>query len=249
MFAAGLVVGLILSVVAIVISLVALAAARSRRPRDADERMASLEDHVRGLAYRVWKLEGGPGARISVASPPPLTPPVAETAPAAPPVTPPAVERVPPIVPPASPGPGIDLEQRIGARWATWVGIVAILVAVAIFLKWAFDHEYLGAAARVALGLAAGFVMLAGGLVLHRRRDVPYLSEGLAGGGLGVLYLSLFAAHALYGLVGPTFAFAAMFGVTLLGTVVAVLTSRLITAVLAVLGGLLTPVLLQVEQP
>ncbi len=249
MFAAGLVVGLILSVVAIVISLVALAAARARRPRDADERMASLEDHVRGLAYRVWKLEGGPGARISVASPPPLTPPVAETAPAAPPVTPPAVERVPPIVPPASPGPGIDLEQRIGARWATWVGIVAILVAVAIFLKWAFDHEYLGAAARVALGLAAGFVMLAGGLVLHRRRDVPYLSEGLAGGGLGVLYLSLFAAHALYGLVGPTFAFAAMFGVTLLGTVVAVLTSRLITAVLAVLGGLLTPVLLQVEQP
>src|SRR6266851_3697279 len=150
--------------------------------------------------------------------------------------------------PPAPPRRRLDLEQRIGARWATWVGIVAILVAVALFLKWAFENAYLGPAARVGLGLVAGLVMLGGGLLLHRRRDVPYLSEGLAGGGLGVLYLSLFAAHALYGLVGPTPAFVAMFAVTLLGTAVAVVSSRLISAVLAVLGGLLTPVLLQVDR-
>ena len=86
--------------------------------------------------------------------------------------------------------------------------------------------------------------MLLGGLLLHRRQDVPYLSEGLAGGGLGCLYLSLFAAHVLYGLIGPAAAFTSMFAVTLLGTLVAVLSGRLSTAVLAVLGGLLTPVLL-----
>src|SRR5260370_23435959 len=40
-----------------------------------------------------------------------------------------------------------------------------------------------------------------------------------------------------------------MFAVTLLGTVVGVLTGRLSAAVLAVLGGLLTPVLLRVERP
>jgi len=119
---------------------------------------------------------------------------------------------------------------------------------VALFLKRAFDNAYLGPAARVGLGLVAGLAMLTGGLLLHRRRDVPYLSEGLAGGGLGVLYLSLFAGHSLYGLVGPTPAFAAMVAVTLLGTAVAVVSSRLITAVLTVLGGLLTPVLLQVDR-
>ena len=161
------------------------------------------------------------------------------------------MELAPPLEAPGPPAPhrGLDLEQRIGARWATWVGIVAILVGVALFLKWAFDNAFLGPAARVALGLVAGLVMLGGGLLLHRRRDVPYLSEGLAGGGLGVLYLSLFAAHVLYGLIGPTPAFVAMFAVTLLGTGVAVASSRLTTAVLAVLGGLLTPVLLQVERP
>jgi uncharacterized membrane protein len=205
------------------------------------------------LIYRVWKLEGGPGAGAPLESPPaPEVAPLAETVSAPPPLEPTPGELTPPLAAPGPPPPppprGLDLEQRIGARWATWVGIVVILVAVALFLKWAFDNAYLGPAARVGLGLVAGLVMLGGGLLLYRRRDVPYLSEGLAGGGLGVLYLSLFAAHALYGLVGPVVAFASMFTVTLLGTVVAVVSSRLITAVLAVLGGLLTPVLLQVDR-
>ena len=262
MFAAGIAVGLILSVIAIVMALVALSAARARRPAAADERVAALEERVRGLVYRVWKLEGGPGAGTPRESP--AAPDIAPGVEFAPPPWPAPAEIVPlaegsafeaaPLeapspAPPMPPPRGLDLEQRIGARWATWVGIVAILVGVALFLKWAFDTALLGPAARVAIGLVAGLVMLGGGLLLHRRRDVPYLSEGLAGGGLGVLYLSLFAAHALYGLVGPTPAFVALLAVTLLGTAVAVASSRLITAVLAVLGGLLTPVLLQVERP
>jgi uncharacterized membrane protein len=249
MFAAGFAVALLLSVAALVLALIALGAARARRPGESDERVAALEEQVRGLLYRVWKLESGAAAGLPTGEPAPAAP----TAPP-PPIGPPPVELAPPAEPPgppppAPPRPRLDLEQRIGARWATWVGIVAILVAVALFLKWAFDNEYLGPATRVALGLVAGLVMLGGGLGLHRRRDVPYLSEGLAGGGLGILYLSLFAAHALYGLVSPVTAFAAMFAVTLLGTAVAVASSRLITAVLAMLGGLLTPVLLQVEHP
>jgi uncharacterized membrane protein len=270
MFAAGLVVGLSLSVLALAMAFVALSVARARRPAGADERVGALEERVRGLVYRVWKLEGGPNAGTPRESPAaPDVEPGVEPMPAPPPPVASAVEiaplsegsvldapslDVPPLdaATPAPPMPrprGLDLEQRIGARWATWVGIVAILVGVALFLKWAFDNAFLGPGARVALGVVAGLVMLGGGVLLHRRRDVPYLSEGLAGGGLGVLYLSLFAAHALYGLVGPTAAFVALFAVTLLGTAVAVASSRLITAVLAVLGGLLTPVLLQVERP
>ena len=270
MFAAGLVVGLSLSVLALAMAFVALSVARARRPAGADERVTALEERVRGLVYRVWKLEGGPSAGTPRESPAaPDVAPSVEPMPVPPPPVASAVEIAPlsegsvldapsldlPPLDAATPAPpmprprGLDLEQRIGARWATWVGIVAILVGVALFLKWAFDNAFLGPGARVALGVVAGLVMLGGGVLLHRRRDVPYLSEGLAGGGLGVLYLSLFAAHALYGLVGPTAAFVALFAVTLLGTAVAVASSRLITAVLAVLGGLLTPVLLQVERP
>jgi uncharacterized membrane protein len=239
--------GLLLSMVALVASVIAVLAARARPASDrADGRVAALETGLRMLVDRVQALERAAdrdrGAAGIDASPPPVSP--AEPEPAPPP---PFVLAAPG---PASPArPPLDLEQRIGARWATWVGIVVILVAAALFLKWAFDNAYLGPAARVGVGIVGGLVMLLGGLSLHRRRDVPYLSEGLAGGGLGCLYLSLFAAHSLYDLIGAATAFGSMFAVTLLGALVAVLTSRLSTAVLAVLGGLLTPLLLQVERP
>jgi uncharacterized membrane protein len=234
--AVAFVLGLLLSMVALGLSLIALLAVRARAwPSGVEGRVAVLEEQIRDLLSRAGP--AGPAA--------PAPPPV----PAAPVAAPVSVAAPPSGAPGPPAGPALDLEQRIGARWATWVGIVVILVAVGLFLKWAFDNEYLGPAARVGVGIVGGLLMLLAGLALHRRRDLPYLSEGLAGGGLGVLYLSLFAAHALYSLLGPTAAFGAMFAVTLLGTLVAVLSSRLSTAVLAVLGGLLTPVLLQVEQP
>lgn len=255
MLVAGFAIVLFVAVAALVLALIALRASRPR-PAEPDGRVAELQEQVRGLLYRVWTLErggamGGSGAPVAEPAPGEIAAAVPSEAVASLP-DPPAVEPDPPVAPPstvpAAPArPGLDLEQRIGARWATWVGIVAILVAMSLFLKWAFDNAYLGPVTRVALGLAAGLIMLAGGLLLHRRRDVPYLSEGLTGGGLGILYLSLFAAHALYGLLGPVPAFAALFAVTLLGAGVAVASSRLSTAVLAVLGGLLTPVLLRVE--
>lgn len=237
------VLGLILSALALVAAVLALWS-RLRRGEDPEFRIAALEAEVRALVARVQRLEGpAPGAPVHETAPPPTI--ATESVP----VTP-VIASEPAARPPGAPRhPALDLEQRIGARWATWVGVIVILVAVGLFLKWAFDNAYLGPGARVAIGLVGGLAMLGSGLALHRRRDLPYLSEGLAGGGLGALYLSLFAAQALYALIGPTLAFTAMFAVTLLGTGVAAWTGRLSTAVLAVLGGLLTPVLLHVEQP
>jgi uncharacterized membrane protein len=257
----SLALGLLLSMVALVASVIVLLARARAAPEGADGRVAALESQVRLLLDRVRALEeAADQARAPAAVlPTPAEAPAPEvvTAPVGPdpsfvaaPLSVSAGPSVPTSSPPLiPPRPSLGLEQRIGARWATWVGIVVILVAAALFLKWAFDNEYLGPAARVGVGVVGGLLMLVSGLLLHRRQDVPYLSEGLAGGGLGCLYLSLFAAHALYGLIGPAAAFTSMFAVTLLGTLVAVLSGRLSTAVLAVLGGLLTPVLLRVERP
>jgi uncharacterized membrane protein len=254
--------GVLLPIVAVIVVIATWIALRRKGPVGSEERIAALEEQVRGLLYRVWTLE-----QVASTVPP-------ETGASAPPVAPVAPEPPPAPLVPAPPGPPpdavpavelaaaddrsrpeepraarIDLEQRIGARWTTWVGVVAILFGIGFFLKWSFENDLLGPGARVLLGLVAGLGLLAGGLLLRRRRDVPYLSEGLAGLGLGVLYLSIYGAHAIYTLVGAGGAFAGMFAVTLLGALVAVASSRQITAVLTVLGGLLTPVLLTVEQP
>ena len=241
---------LLLSLIAIVLAIWALLSSPRRLQSREDARLIAIEDQLRSLYERMHRLEqlvaargpavvGEPMAEPVTVAPPP--PPVF----APPPPAPPLPEPPPPAVRPAA----RDLEQRIGARWATWVGIVAILFGVSFFLKWSFDNDLIGPAGRVMLGCVAGVALLVAGLLLHPRRDLPFLSEGLAGGGLGMLYLSLFAAHALYNLLasGPTFA--GMFAVTLAGVGVSVATRREATAVLAVLGGLLTPVLVRVPQP
>jgi len=248
-------VALLLSLIAIVLAIWALLNSPRRLQSREDARSMAVEDQLRSLYERMHRLERalatrGPEttaepvaeAAAGVAPPPPVS---VHVAPAPPPPVP-----EPPVPPPApSTRATRDLEQRIGARWATWVGIVAILFGVSFFLKWSFDNDLIGPAGRVLLGGVAGIAFLLAGLLLHPRRDLPFLSEGLAGGGLGMLYLSLFAAHALYDLLasGPTFA--GMFAVTLAGAGVSVATRREATAVLAVLGGLLTPVLVRVPQP
>ena len=256
--------GVLLPLVAIFLAVIALSAGRRRAATSGGEnRIEALEEQVRGLLQRVWTLEqrSAPAsegaAAAAVDSPPavfphPLAPPepVAPAEPVAPPAPVPPPLEAPPVPPPSPPRrASIDLEQRIGARWATWVGVVAILFGIGFFLKWSFDNDLLGPGTRVLLGLVVGLALLVSGLSLRERQDVPYLSEGLAGLGLGVLYLSLYGAHAVYELIGPGLAFAGMVVVTLLGAAVAVVSNRQVTAVLTVIGGLLTPLLLTVERP
>src|SRR6266508_3915183 len=170
-------VAIVVPLVAIVVAALALSAVRRRpSPAGSDERIAALEEQVRGLLYRVWTLEQ------SAAVAPPDQPRAAapDRPPAAPPPPPPpslAPEPVAPakpveVVPPPAaaaeeprPRP-LDLEQRIGARWSTWVGVVAILFGIGFFLKWSFENDLLGQGARVVLGLVAGGGLLMSGLLL-----------------------------------------------------------------------------------
>ena len=44
----------------------------------------------------------------------------------------------------------LDLEERIGGRWLQHAGMVVLVLGVAFFLRYAFDHEWLSPAVRVA---------------------------------------------------------------------------------------------------
>jgi hypothetical protein len=136
-----------------------------------------------------------------------------------------------------------DLETLIGGRWVLWVGIVALTVGVGFFLKYAFDNQWIGAGARVLLGAAAGCALLALAEFLHARGYRPY-AHVLTGGGILILYLSVYAARVFYDLVGVTAAFALMGVVTTTAVLLAVRRDARSIAVLGLVGGFATPVLL-----
>ncbi|MCA1631563.1 MAG: DUF2339 domain-containing protein [Acidobacteria bacterium] len=136
-----------------------------------------------------------------------------------------------------------DLEALIGGRWLPWVAMIALTVGVGFFLKLAFDNQWIGAGARVLLGASAGCALLALAEFLHARGYRPY-AHVLTGGGILILYLSVYAARVFYDLVGVTAAFALMGAVTATAVLLAVRRDARSIAVLGLVGGFATPVLL-----
>jgi uncharacterized membrane protein len=149
---------------------------------------------------------------------------------------------VPPFVPMESKPDG-DLEARIGGSWFNRIGVLAIFLGVAFFLKYAVDNEWIGPVTRVLIGTGIGILFLIGGERL-RKRYASY-AYGLTGGGIAVLYASIwFASFKRYGLISATEAFIFMAVVTATASLLAARYSALPIAILGLIGGFLTPILL-----
>lgn len=143
----------------------------------------------------------------------------------------------------AAPRARRDFESVVGGSWFNWLGIIAVALGVGFFLKYAFESDWVGAAGRVAFGAAAGvgILALAGWL---RARGYRSYAHVLTGGGILVLYLSVYAARVFYDLVGVAPAFLLMVAVTALAVLLSVRYDARAVAVLGLAGGFLTPLLL-----
>ena len=135
-----------------------------------------------------------------------------------------------------------DLESRIGSHWLNRIGITAVLIGVSYFLKFAFDNNWIGPAGRVAIGLLAGIAIVVWS-ENFRRRGYGIFSYSLKAVGIGVLYLSLYAAFQVYSLVPSGVAFSMMFAVTAATAVMAWTQDAEILAAFALIGGFSTPLL------
>ncbi|HEX8149585.1 MAG TPA: DUF2339 domain-containing protein [Pyrinomonadaceae bacterium] len=140
-----------------------------------------------------------------------------------------------------------DLESLIGGSVFSWAGIILVTFAVAFALKYAFDNDWISPAVRVALGALAGLGLLAVGERLRRRGLRPY-AYVLSGGGVLILYLSVYAAYEFYRLLAQPVAFLLMTAVTAVAVLLSVRLNALPVAVLGLVGGFLTPVLLATGQ-
>jgi uncharacterized membrane protein len=135
------------------------------------------------------------------------------------------------------------LEKTIGQFWLNRIGIVALLVGVSYFLKYAFENNWIGPAGRIAIGLLAGI-----GLIVwsekFRSRGHAAFSYSLKAAGIGTLYLSLWGAFQVYHLIPAAAAFGAMVIVTAATIVLALTQDAELLASFALAGGFATPVLL-----
>lgn len=165
----------------------------------------------------------------------PAEPPIA----APPPVEMPSNPMAPdPLFPPQPAGP--SWEERLAGRLPIWLGAIALVLAGAFLVKFSIDRGLLGPPVRVALGISFGVVLLGLGEWLRRRDD--RIAQACSAAGVAVLFVVVWAATALWGLLSPWLGFAFLALVTTTGVALS-LRQGPIVAVVGLVGGLLAPVL------
>ena len=230
-----------------------------------EQRMAVLEGLVRQLAVGGLRQTGAAPQDMAGAAATSEAPRVA--APVAPP-TPPPTSVLPlepasraPLPPPSAPAPppppprrptasgataALDSERWIGQRVFLGIGVVALLLAAGYLLKLSFERGWISPVMRCIGGVVAGLGVGA----LGWRLEPKYRTYGaaLVGAGAGIIYLSIWAASKLYGVLPPT---SGIVGLALVSVSLAMIAYAIDVEALgitAALGAFFAPLLLGQDQ-
>lgn len=164
----------------------------------------------------------------------------------------PAGQGAEPAVQPRAP----DIETALGTRWAVWVGGLALALGGIFLVRYSIEAGIFGPGVRLAMAGMLGLVLAIGGEFIRRTGfRVPveglqraYVPAVLTAAGAFTLFGTTYAAHGIYGFIGPTAAFV-LLGLIGIATVVAALFHGQALAGIGLLGSYLTPVLVASEAP
>ncbi|MBB4199515.1 hypothetical protein CCR94_01340 [Rhodoblastus sphagnicola] len=171
-----------------------------------------------------------------------------------PPPGPPAAEPVsqPVSIAATAPAQPTSLEERIGTRWVVYVGGLALALGGLLLARFAIEQGFFGPAMRIATGLALAVALIVFGEKLRRRDaatgDATPTPAVLTAAGTTTAFGVIYAAHALYGFIGPAFALVAL-GATALAALLAALLHGPAIAGLGLIGALGAPLLVHSSHP
>jgi uncharacterized membrane protein len=134
-----------------------------------------------------------------------------------------------------------DLEKWIGERLISLIGIAVLVIGIAYFVKFAIDKNWINEIGRTFIGILSGGLLIGIG---HRlRKSFVTFSSVLIGGGIAVEYFSVSYAYHVYHMFPMPVAFALLVAITLFTVTLAVAYDRKELAVIAIVGGFTSPLM------
>jgi len=144
-----------------------------------------------------------------------------------------------------------NFEQKFAMSLPVWIGGIALALAGAFMVKYSIEMGFLSPSVRLTIGGLFGIALLIFGNWIH---DKPHIANGerisqaLSGAGIADLYVCLFAATSFYNLIPPLAGFVGMAIVTTIAVVLSLKQGPPI-AMLGMIGGFLTPALIESKEP
>jgi len=139
-----------------------------------------------------------------------------------------------------------DMEKFIGENLANKIGIAILVLGIGFFVKYAIDQDWIKDIGRICIGLFCGTLLI--GLAHRLRKNYHSFSSVLVGGGLAVFYFTIALAFNDYHRLTQTSAFIIMVVITGFAVLLAILYNRIELAIIAAIGGFITPFLVSTGQ-
>ncbi len=149
-----------------------------------------------------------------------------------------------------------SFEQRLGARWTVWVGGLALAFGAIFLVQYSVQQGFFGPGMRIFLGLLLSAVLLGAGEALRRWPGLPLRLESsavpvppiLTAAGCIAGYATVYAAYALYGMIGPGTAFVLLGAISLVAIFLSAVHASFLAGV-GLLGSIVTPALIESSSP
>lgn len=257
-----------MDLIALVLAIVALVTLRNqRRQLDAiGNRLNDAQTGIRDLERELAAVRRGgaddeplPEAarpEAEVAAPEETVGPVAEDAGA--PSDASQEQSVPPVAP-ATVGdarPLTSLEERMGTRWAVWVGGLALGLGGLLLVRYSIEQGLFGPGARVVMGFIFSAALIAAGEWFRRSEarlpieaiPAAHIPSVLTAAGTVAAFGTIYAAHALYDFIGPALTFI-LLGLVGIATMLAAALHGPALAGLGLAGAYVAPMLVSSDKP
>jgi len=143
--------------------------------------------------------------------------------------------------PKPKPKESFNFERFIGENLINKIGIGVLVIGIGLFVKYAIDNNWLNETGRVVIGFLSGVVLMA--LAYRFREAYRAFSSVLTGGAMVVFYFTVAIAFREYQLFSQTSSFLMMVAITAFSVWLSILYNRRELAVLSLIGGMLTPIM------
>jgi uncharacterized membrane protein len=138
----------------------------------------------------------------------------------------------------------VSFEYAASSVWLLRSAILILLTGIGFFLKYSIENNLIGPYARIAISITAGLAMIICGIRLAGKK-YHIIAQGLLGGGIATLYLSIFASYKIYKLIPDAkLSFAIMILITIATAIIAIRLNSMLVAIFGIIGGFCTPIML-----